>query len=449
MRIELNGGDALLPTQDVLLSSDAYIRAIFGGWGSGKTRGAALCFLANCLANPWAREVYGDDRPFSIVMGTTRNVLRDSAHRELRALTPSALIARERTHPDWEWDLVTGHRIVFRTVKGLTEGASACGVWVDEVHLVPTEARWLNYQSRAREPRARRRLVLASGLPEHGWLQSVFDGYPDAEHATVGRGASVRSGNRLTLFASSLDNHYLPAEVLEEFRRSASGKTAAKYIDGRWMTPERLVYFEFDPRVHIVDDPGSRDQPVEVGLDVGDKSAVVFFQHRQRSCKNEAGRRFVSAGLHVVDELAPRQVSTEDVCRQIRDRGWLISPAKSALYVDPTIRRDEINAIRRVFPDVPLVRKSRRGRADSTEAGHHAINAALRDADRNVRLTIGSHLPRDEDSLYYAILNFRRGPNGLPHRDDKIDHKVDALRYPVAHLMPAARTSHRVAPRAA
>ena len=47
---------------------------------------------------------------------------------------------------------------------------------------------------------------------------------------------------------SSTENTYLPREVVEQFRRSAPGKAAEKYIDGKWMQSDDRVYYEFDPK---------------------------------------------------------------------------------------------------------------------------------------------------------------------------------------------------------
>ena len=171
-QIVLNGGLPLLRAQEELLCSKARIRVILGQWRSGKTRGAALAFFANCLANPWRAE-YGEDKPFSIVIGFTHKILVDSAYRELKAIIPRELILKERKSPSMEMDLANGHTIKFRTAKGNIEGASACGVWVDEAHRLPSADVYRNYQMRASDVRAAQNVVIVSGLPERGWLEET------------------------------------------------------------------------------------------------------------------------------------------------------------------------------------------------------------------------------------------------------------------------------------
>ncbi len=425
----LNNGQPLLPKQQKLIESKSLVNACFGGWGSGKTRGSIMAFLFNCIKNPWT-PAYGDDRPFSLIVAPTHKVLKDSAYRELRAVCPQALILREWKSPDWEILLANGHVIKFRTVRGSLEGASAVSILVDEIHMVPDEKIWLNYQARARDPRAANRMVIASGLPESGWLQTVFDGHED-DH------------NRLTVFMSSTENTYLPREVVEQFRRSAPGKAAEKYIDGKWMQSDDRVYYEFDPKKHLTDRVIDKSALTHVGLDIGDQSAAVFAHETRVTCRDEFGRQRIERGLHIVDEMRLLHMSTEAVCRRVRDRGWNITD-QSCLLIDPTTRRDEIDGLRKVFPRVNLIRKSKKGSDAKTEPGHSAVNAAFNDADGNIRLTLSRDLSRDSGTLYHSILNFKRGKYGTPVRNDRVDHFCDAFRYIVAHFMPVARSGHQV-----
>ena len=406
MSSALNSGRRLLPMQDALLRSPATIIGVFGGWRSGKTRGCALKFFANCVANPW-RPDYGEDHPFSLVIGWTHKVLVDSAYREIKAVIPRAAIL------------------------GAVEGASACGVWLDEAHLLPDESAYLNYQMRASDALGRRFLVLVSGLPESGWLQDTFD---RSEHHA--------DPSRATLFCRTADNHYNPPHVVAQFRSSVSRQTAIKYLEGRWMPREGVIYYEYDPRVHITDDQGDRAQHVHIGVDIGSKGAVVFFQERPRMI---AGN--LTMCLHVVDELLPEQASTEVAMRQVMARGWRLDPQRSLICVDPTTRRDEFDSIRRVMGDqIRIIRKDRGDSAEQVEYGIDCVNAALRDANGHVRLTMASSLPTLQRSLRTAIPRYHRR-NGRPVRDDIIDHVLDAWRYPVVHLLPIKRRGHEVSDR--
>lgn len=426
----------LLPKQEELLRSPAKIIGVFGGWRSGKTTGCALKFISNCLANPWTPD-YGEDYPFSLVIGLTHKVMVDSAYRELRRLLPKDAVLFEKKGEDWHMQLINGHVIKFRTAGGSIEGASACGVWLDEAHLLRDEEVYLNYQMRASDARGRRFLVLVSGLPESGWLQDTFD---RPEHRD--------NPARATFFFRTQDNTYNPRHVMAEFRQSASKKNSIQKLDGQWMQKEGVIYYEFDARIHVISDPGDRAQPVHLGCDIGNQGAIVFVQEKQVMMKNadgstktNMGRPVYSLGLHVVDEMLPDDMSTEAAMREAQKRGWRIDPARSIIFIDPTTRRDEIASIRRVLGDnIRIIKKERGDLAENVEYGHDCVNAALCDVDGNVRLTISNKLPRMQRSLLSVITRYHRGPTGRPVRDDKVDHVLDAFRYPVAHLLPIRRT---------
>lgn len=431
--IALNAGKPLLKFQEALLRSRAIVIAVFGGWRSGKTRVCALKLIANAIANPW-RPDYGGDKPFSIVIGLTHKVLVDSAYREIKAVLPPEMILKEIKGASWEITMVNGHVIKFRTSKGRVEGASACGVWLDEAHLLPDEKLYLNYQMRASDALGKKFLVLVSGLPESGWLQDTFD---RPEHAL--------DPNRLILFARTADNHYNPPHVIEQFRSSVSRVNSIKYLEGKWMPREGTIYYEWDPRIHVVDVFGDPSAPCHLGVDIGEQGAVLWFQEIMRTVKRENGVTSIERGLHVVDEFLPDSQSVEGVMREVAKRPWRIEPGASTIFVDPTTRADEYGSIRRVFgTKINIVRKFRGDKAENVEYGHDAVNAALRDADGNVRLTISSRLPRMQRSLLSVISRYHRGPGGKAVRDDKVDHVLDAFRYPVAHFLPL-RTDARVA----
>lgn len=429
-QLVLNNGRRLLDTQDRLLRSAARIIAVFGGWRSGKTTGCALKFLANCLANPWAPE-YGEDRPFSLVIGLTRAVLRDSACREIKRILPREVITREiKASDDWHIELTNGHIIRFKTAAGEVEGASACGVWIDEAHRLASAEIFGNYQMRASDALGRRFLVLVSGLAESGWLQDTFD---QPEHAT--------NPNRCTIFCRTADNHYNPPHVIAEFRSSVSKTTAVKFLgepgpDGKcWMPREDIIYGEFSPALHLLDDPGDRSQITHLSIDPGAKGVALLLQDRKRRVKR-AGKPAEELGLHVVDEwLSPGEQSLKKSLREIKDRGWRIVPGHSVVFIDPTTRPDEMDAVFEELGDVEVVRRKRGEAPERVDYGIDCVKAALCDVDDNVRLTFYKGLPRQPRSVLTAITRYHR-KKGKPVRDDTVDHSMDCLRYPVAHRMP-------------
>ena len=426
------GARGLLPAQREIVGADpsAWIRVILGGLGSGKTAGAAFCFLQHCLTNGWSPE-YGEDQPVSMVLSTTVSVLRDSAARELRRITPPEILLSERSNP-WSWTLQNGHKIVFKAVRSAT-GISASAVWLDEAHLLRSKDVFIDIQARVRDPRAASRLLVVSGVPERGWLSDVFEG-------------SDGDPERCIVYSDTEDNVYLDPSVVAQIRKSVSATEADKYIKGRWIKPPGVVFHAYDPGANLTDLRGDPSAPVDLALDVGDQAVVLFGQLRRATFRDSRGVAYQDDALTIVDQILPRGVSCREACREAARRGWHFGP-RSAIAVDPTIRRDELDGIRAELPGLKIVKRSRRGRADDVEAGYAAVNRALRDADGNVRLQITRSLG-SSGGLLAALPKLRRSPSGKVHAQDKLDHPTDALRYLVQHSLPLRSGGHKVRARA-
>lgn len=442
---EINNGRELLPGQFELLTSSAWIRTIVGGYGSGKTMGAALTFIANCLLNPWEPK-YGGDRPQSMVVGLTRGVMRDSSQKALRSLLPPGFIQSEHKQ-DNVWVLINGHEILFKTAEGAIEGNNLVALWLDEAHRLKSEA-WANLQSRVREPRARQRLILISGLPEFGWLQDTF-GRPD----------HYRDSQRCIVHCSTLDNVNLDPAIVAQLRSSVGATEADAYLLGKWRTAQDAVFYNYEPARNVVRDVGDRNAPTHLTLDVGNRGAVLFFQVRQKRLRHKVHGQWVEStgpALHFVDELLPENVSTEEACRLAAARGWRILSEDQArrasaqgrtveasyVFMDPRSNIDQIEAVRRVFGNVRVIRKQRGQPGYDVDEGHRAMNAAFCDADGNVRLTLSDQLPTEKRSLRTSLPKIRRRPDGDGQIKDNItDHVGDAARYPVVHLLPLRTTA--------
>ena len=434
LKFTLNNSQPLLRHQQALLTSAARIRVVLGGWGSGKTRSAALCFLANCIANPWTPE-YQDDAPFSMVIGYTHKVLVDSAARELKSILPpqSTGFYTEKKSPDWTITLCNSHKILLRTVKGAIEGASAAGVWLDEAHMVSKKT-YLNYQSRVRDPLARRHLCVVSGLPEDGWLRTTFEGH-------------TNDPDRFLQMVSTYENTYLDPFVIRQFLASADAHNKTKYLDGQWMPKEGLCIHQYDPKIHLVKDRPPKGTLVDLAIDIGDKGTILFCARVRREFVDHTGRKTAGTGIQVVDEMLPSQLSVRQAMRAAKQRGWLIDPARSVVFTDPNTRRDEIDAIVQELSSeaqpITIVRKKRGDKAEQVEFGLSCVNAALRSADGVTgRLTFWSGLPREPRSVLSVITRYHRNPRtGKPIRDDQVDHAMDCCRYIITHYYPLTRGS--------
>jgi hypothetical protein len=138
-------------------------------------------------------------------------------------------------------------------------------------------------------------------------------------------------------------------------------------------------------------------------------------------------------------------MSTEDALREAKTRGWKVNE-QSMVFVDPKTNIDQSNAVRKVLgAKVQVIRKSKGAPGYDIDEGLRALNAALKSADGRTRLTFSDALPRDKRSLLTAMPKVRRKVDGDGMiKDNMTDHVIDALRYPVVHLLPLRKTGIEV-----
>lgn len=419
----LNGGRRILPWQLRVLTSQASLRGIFGGFGSGKTTGAALALAKHMFLNPWTEE-YASNNPETLIIGKTDKVIKDSSMRSIKQVLPKGMIRKEwQTPGERSMLLANGHLIKFRTWSGSIEGLSVTGAMLDEAHLLDDSKAFTNYIARVRDPLAVSKLFIVCGVPEFGWLKDTFGpgtNYPDSEIFHV----------------STYDNSYLKKSDIERIEASCTGRSAQTYLMGQWTTPEGAIFYAYDPAKHLIDDAGDRAQPVHLGIDVGNQGAIVFGQIRD-SVLAQDGRLVTGKRLHIVDELLPDNMSMGQAISAAKQRGWKFKPGVSEIMVDPTTDRDEIEAINRELPGVNVVRRQRADEDRNREYGFRCVNSAFEDAKGNIRLTLSKTIPRNGRGLVVALPQFKRHElTGRPVKDNKLDHVVDSLRYLVAHVLP-------------
>lgn len=431
----LNDGLPVLPVQWDVLQCGASVIGCFGSWRSGKTRAASMALLKIACENPW-RSIYKVDNPTSVVITETTKVIRDSAYRELMQVLPTECILKKWESPNnWRVRLVNGHDIVFRPWSGALEGLSAIGVWIDEAHKLDSpdgpEALWRNFQMRATDPRASRRLTIATGLPEYGYLSEIFDKPNTAE--------------RSTFLCSLRQNFYLATDTIRSLMASTTKEEAAVVIDGKWRKPPTVVYYAFGD-LNLTSFRGNVNEPADLSIDLGDKGAMLVTQKCSITCREPDGRggwkTYRDTGIVVVDELLPEQQSVKDALRDfLKNTPWSVRSSESRIYVDPKVDRDEIDAIRDILGagkerGPRLIRQKPNEKGYWVEYGQRCVNSAFRDYYENPRLFISEHLPRTQRSLIPSLRKHRRKPNGSPYRDNIVDHILDCLRYVVVDQLP-------------
>jgi len=403
------------------------IAAMLGGWGSAKTNGSAQAFLAGCILNPWRPE-YGANNPRSAILAPTFRILKQSSIVQLDAVLPRELVMRRRGLPHNDILLTNGHLIELHSGAGELEGASYCGVWIDEIHHPNFEQRkYLNYQARARDPLAKRLFVIVSGLPETGWVRDTFD--------------QPSSPSRLTLLNATRDNPHIKPEVIEEFLASCPSGEEERLLGGEWMPPVGAVYPQFDSATHVVERELRDAEPVHLAFDVGNFAAVVVGQEIPVTVRNIVGQPSTEKGLLIGAQYLPDNMSVDQVCYFLRTRtGHLVQPGVSIICVDPTTDRDELAAVRKHFPGVRIVRRERGDATYPIETGVRYVQRGLRDALGNTRLFFSRSLQGTARGILDSLSRMRRHEvTGEIVKDNLRDHVHDALRYMVCEVLPAER----------
>jgi hypothetical protein len=430
-----------LPHQREVYRADAEFIGVFGGWGSGKSTAAADRLLRVIGKNPHDLAKYGrHDRPLTIVAGPTSKVLRESMWRTMNARY-DALIAKRWETPPMRILWRNGHLTSFRSFEALVEGANACGILVDEAHLIHDVPHLMNFKARARDPLANERCAIVCGLPEDGPLREVFD-------------QPIMPASMAAFYFRTDDNHFLPKGFSDQFRAAVSYGEAMKYLEGKWMVGGDAVFHSWDSSRNVVDLEGDTNAVTHLAFDVGDRGFALWGQEVRINCKRRDGSTYVDRGLLIVDDLACDNLSTEGILQEALRRPWKLIPGKSNVYTDPTIRRDELQTIERYLPGMSIVRRSKGEREFDIPYGVRCINRALRDVDDNSRLMFSRSLlapkararfENPERGIVRCVQNSKKDPwTGYPKKENRYEHGRDCLRYMVSDVLPAMEPSAHV-----
>lgn len=398
------------------------ILALLGGWGSAKTEGTGRKFVKVCAENGWTPD-YGGDNPIALMMAPTARTLRNVTIKRFLKLCPRELILKVRKSDDRDITLINGLQILPVSFDADLEGITAVAAWISEIHLM-SAVDYLNVFSRVRDPLARRRAVLVDGLPFAGWVREQFD---------------TTAPGHLTILAGINDNPYLSEDYRQKVLKACPKGEEDAYLWGKWMTPQGLIYKQFDTAVHLTDQDGDPRAPVHLGLDLGDRSSLLVGQETRFEKNNLIARSGgYQEGLLIVDELVPRDESLDQICTRFKiEKDW---PRVKTVCGDPTMRREEIAIIRRHFPGARIVQRKRGDDKFPVETGIRITQAALMDASGNTRLKFHRRLKENADGVIDGLQAYERNPQtGHVKKNNANDHACDALRYLACEFCPTAK----------
>ena len=338
---------------------------------------------------------------------------------KFKQLVPRALIKRKWGRPYPAVELVNGCVVEFTSFDAVIEGDDLAGLGVDEVHLLQGGAQLQNLRNRVRDPLARRRAFVCAGLPEAGWVREHFDleNYDERERR-----------RRQTMLVGTKQNTKLPKDHLRSILASCPSGYEQALVGGGWLPVQNAMYPQFSRSWNLVPDSEARvDQPLEVvGMDVGVSSAACLAQERRL----ENNRR----GCLVVGDVVLKHASVYELATAVRDHrfGHLIQPGHTTIALDPTVRPDEVNAVKRVFPKVRILIRKRTDPLYMVRPGQRLVKAALRNAEKQTSLHFIESLTKTKHGVVDAMLGVKFSERtGDRVKDDTLDHAEDALRYAV------------------
>lgn len=405
---------------------DTEVGALLGGWGSGKTVGLVRkAFLLACQ-NPWT-PAYGDDCPTGIIEAPTFSVLKISIIPLIKRLWPRQAILRWHKSPPEAIQLVNGFKYYLFSSEGAMEGASLATYVITEISH-PNHAsdpqRYLNKLARLRDPLAKRRAMIVDGLPESGFVRDTF-------------GEPV-PGRHCTILAGTKANPHLPPSMMQTFLEACPDGQQASLIGGQWMAPQGAVYSQFDHGRHVTEawNPDPR-QPVHLGIDPGNQTAVVVGQEIPVVKRDILGKQTGDKGLLIVDNLVMGDSSVDAALYEFKLKTpWQVVPGISTISIDPKAMKEVKVAIRNHFPGVKVIQRDRGDSLEPVESGIRVVQAALRDALGNTRLFFHKSVAKTKFGAVEFMTRYRRNAKTeMPIKDNSRDHAGDALRYLVCSTL--------------
>ena len=241
-RWQLDWGTTL-PSQAQFIASRAPEVLHSGSYGSGKTRGLCQKAVWLSLSYPGNVGLLCRKTRTSLMATTARTLLESDGH--LPPVLPPWAIRRIDRRDVFRIVLYNGSEIILgglRSSDGTSTWLASLNLgWagVDQAEEL-TENEWLLLQGRLRLSKPPVRQLFGACNPRDGghWLYRRFF-------------SQAVAGTDL-IESNTLSNPYLPEDYLSRLR-TFTGIYYERFVLGRWVSLEGLVYPNFDPTVHIID----------------------------------------------------------------------------------------------------------------------------------------------------------------------------------------------------
>ena len=298
-----------LEGQEIFHRSQARVKAMLGGVGSGKTAGGAHEAVKHALGQPGQS---------GMIVAPTFNMLRRLSLPAFLDAMPEAAV---KIHHKGD-KCITLHnesKIWYASTErpGSLDGSNLSWFWMDEPRYSPLEAFEIML-ARLREPGALLHQGWLTSTPEMNWLFDLF-------------GSESRQEGFDLVRVHTEDNSYNPDDYIDQMKRTYSDSTFAMYVGGEFIHLSGGVFPQFDSKVHIQDLQYEAKLPVSIAVDFGYRfPSVLYFQHLPH-CRTHKTTNCV----HIIDEDQPENCPTVELMKVIERKFTRKRWRKGVAYVDP------------------------------------------------------------------------------------------------------------------
>lgn len=401
--------------------STSFIKALVGGYGSGKTNIMGKRAVGSALTNAPAPV---------LVVSPTYLVARETS-----ILTIAEQLEGKRSIYGrrfwWKYNMSshtftikfrgrTAHIIIRSGERPLgLRGPNLAAAYIDEPFIQDKDV-FDQMIARVRHPQAKLREIGLTGTPEQlNWGYDLCVGDLKDKHDVQVFTASTRAN-------LAVDPGYV-----QRLLGAYDGKAAQAFIEGEFVSlSEGMVYYAFDPMENVVALPIPKGAELGVGMDfnVNPMAAAVFWR---------AGNH-----VHFFDEIELPNADTEYMCSELHDRGYFKKGLR-AVYPDASGAarktsspggKSDFHYIKQAGFEIHA-RPSNPLRKDR----YNAVNGKLKPREGKLTLTISPKLKKLRK--YLSVYSHE-----LLNKQDAYSHLLDAFSYPIAYLFPVTKSVMKVVP---
>lgn len=302
--------------QESFITASARFACYSGAFGGGKT-------YSGCLRGLLLSQYPNN---FGLIGRSTYPELRDSTRKTFFELCPPEYYD-EKQGGRWSptenhLRLINGSEIIFRHLDSIAEkellSMNLGWFFIDQAEEIGINV-WRILQSRLRLNRVPNRFGFIACNPEPGhWIEKVFKNPYDL--GTLGK-------DYFYVESSSYENPYLPKEYIQTLIDSYPEEMRKRYIEGKWVAFEDMIYKEFDPSLHVVPGftiPDGWERIISLDHGMVNPTAVLW------------GALDFDGNVYIYDEYySPGLVSEHARAINMKSRNqnismWLIDPSTQA-----------------------------------------------------------------------------------------------------------------------